>query len=489
MTVIGLTASNDEPSQVNGAYGVITPRTSKWKMSDIRFHNYPVGTTVIYTCSQCDFYRVFTNTANEILADGITFTNISGKYLFMQGHKKEIIYNTDGSLSQAFDGVARSSVTIVWGFPHLTPDPNCFAASTPTDWFDAIICDDTVKMRRVMFTNILPFEDFESVPMKAELLNSVSEWVAEDSTSFSEIVSWVSEQKEPKRHKKFAYALPYIAGRVYNIWWLTGLDFTHMAMEVSQYFVDEDPAVIFKFNYTENRELYEIGHFINSSVVGDYVTVTINATLDADTCEIGDYTHDNEEGQRSLTLCATNRGKLQDEEYLDVNGIRCRYLCPDETGEFEKEDFVRIWSNVSQWPEGRLPTDGENVTIPGPWTILMDVDPAEFEFWHIDGDVIIPATNTEVHIKAEGIWIKAGSLSTEKDSSLGYYPGTVTIELMGNKNDAGYVFTPDLAGNKIMVITGKLELYGKPPSTPWTKLKAFAYAGDTSITVQSAGGW
>ena len=80
-------------------------------------------------------------------------------------------------------------------------------------------------------------------------------------------------------------------------------------------------------------------------------------------------------------------------------------------------------------------------------------------------------------------------MSTEKDSSLGYYPGAVTIELMGNKNDAGYVFTPDLAGNKIMVITGKLELYGKPPSTPWTKLKAFAYAGDTSITVQSAGGW
>ena len=71
-----------------------------------------------------------------------------------------------------------------------------------------------------------------------------------------------------------------------------------------------------------------------------------------------------------MTLCATSRGKLAANEKLDVNGIFCRYECPvKETEIIVKEDFVRLWSNQSQWPEQRLPVDGENVTIPGNWTI------------------------------------------------------------------------------------------------------------------------
>jgi hypothetical protein len=46
-----------------------------------------------------------------------------------------------------------------------------------------------------------------------------------------------------------------------------------------------------------------------------------------------------------------------------------------------------------------------------------------------------------------------------------------------------------MTGNKQFVITGKLELYGKAPATQWTKLKAFANAGDTTISVLSASGW
>lgn len=33
--------------------------------------------------------------------------------------------------------------------------------------------------------------------------------------------------------RKRTYAIPFAAGRVYNIWWLTGLDFTHLNMDVS----------------------------------------------------------------------------------------------------------------------------------------------------------------------------------------------------------------------------------------------------------------
>lgn len=52
---------------------------------------------------------------------------------------------------------------------------------------------------------------------------------------------------------KQTYAMPYLAGRIYNIWWLTGLDFDHLAMSSSSYMTPNDPAILFKFNYTLNR--------------------------------------------------------------------------------------------------------------------------------------------------------------------------------------------------------------------------------------------
>ena len=75
--------------------------------------------------------------------------------------------------------------------------------------------------------------------------------------------------KEPKIHKKFSYSIPFIAGRIYNIWWLTGIDFSHVSLDLSKFFEDSDPAIIFKFNYTEPRELFDIGHLINYEFFGD----------------------------------------------------------------------------------------------------------------------------------------------------------------------------------------------------------------------------
>ena len=119
----------------------------------------------------------------------------------------------------------------------------------------------------------------------------------------------------------------------------------------------------------------------------------------------------------------------------------------------------------------------------------MDMQPADMEFFHIDGRVIIPFTQTNIHIKAHSIWIRAGEFETEKDPDLGYWPGDLTFELLGNKNDRGYVFTPNLVGNKIIVNTGILKLYGKTPGTTWTRLQSIAHVGDTTINVGGSNGW
>jgi hypothetical protein len=46
---------------------------------------------------------------------------------------------------------------------------------------------------------------------------------------------------------------------MYNLWWLTGLDFTSLKMASSNYLLETDDAVLFRFNYTLHREAFDIG--------------------------------------------------------------------------------------------------------------------------------------------------------------------------------------------------------------------------------------
>jgi hypothetical protein len=121
--------------------------------------------------------------------------------------------------------------------------------------------------------------------------------------------------------------------------------------------------------------------------------------------------------------------------------VYCRYLCPAPLGEFVKENFVRYWSNASQWPEGRMPLPGENVTVNGNWTIIMDVDPAVCEFMEIDGDVIVP-NGADRNITCQSIWIRAGSLTAGSASAP--FTNKLNIQINGNKLDPGYVFDHSL---------------------------------------------
>ena len=67
---------------------------------------------------------------------------------------------------------------------------------------------------------------------------------------------------------------------------MTGIDFTYINVDISSVYQDSEPAILFKFNYTENRELFEIGDH------GNYLNET-DEQLDPMLCEIGEYTHNN----------------------------------------------------------------------------------------------------------------------------------------------------------------------------------------------------
>lgn len=133
-----------------------------------------------------------------------------------------------------------------------------------------------------------------------------------------------------------------------------------------------------------------------------------------------------------------------------------------------------------------MPKNGDNITIPCAWSIIMNIQPATINYLEINGDVYIDDT-LDLTISAKNIWIKGGSLNAGSASAPLNH--SLTITLNGEKTDVGLTVDPGLTGNKMLVVTGELYLYGKAPATTWSVLTAIAARGATSITVSSSSGW
>ena len=169
-----------------------------------------------------------------------------------------------------------------------------------------------------------------------------------------------------------------------------------------------------------------------------------------------------------------------------MNGIRCLNFCPEENVLGEREDFSRLWSNASQWPEERLPVEGENVTIPYEWNLVMDIDPPKIEYLKVNGILIFDRARDN-KLEAHYIWVSQGIIRIGSADSP--FMNQAEIVLHGEKDDKYLVIDPDASGNKMLAVTGGLEFYGVIPDTVWTRMVEIAVAGANQIKVSAASGW
>ena len=254
-----------------------------------------------------------------------------------------VIYDLDGSLSSAFDGGSRASGTIVHGWPHIAAfnQATCPQASTPSAWDWAVYCNPTVTIRRVWFTNLQDVQSFNAQWMKITEIQTTTEVVSPTiaNTSYTSVMNVIDPVHKPKKELKGAWGMPFITGKIYNIWWGTGIDFSHLSVVSTDRFTASDAGIVFKFNYTENREMFEIGPMRGGArklTSLDFVTPTATDLAPA-TCQNGEYFQDNanDTAVRRMTLCQSGKGKARF-EYTEVNGIICRFLCPAPEGLFIK---------------------------------------------------------------------------------------------------------------------------------------------------------
>ena len=118
--------------------------------------------------------------------------------------------------------------------------------------------------------------------MKIKEIDDINETVDESETNYYRYRSdWSGMQ--PGSDTKKTWAMWFVAGRVYNAWWHSGQDFTHLNIRKLNFARDE-PAIVFKFNYTLFRELYRI------KAGSTYPRISMY-DIDRDNCLSGEYYH------------------------------------------------------------------------------------------------------------------------------------------------------------------------------------------------------
>ncbi len=141
-----------------------------------------------------------------------------------------------------------------------------------------------------------------------------------------------------------------------------------------------------------------------------------------------------------------------------------------------------LWSNAANWPSGKVPVAGENVTIPGNKTLYLDVSPPDLGNLTIEGDLIFQ--DKDISLTAETITVKGLFQIGTADSP---FQHKATITLNGPKSDEivfGGKFLTTLSG-------GSLQLHGiGATKLSWGQLEGSLSPGDTRLTLDKTPiGW
>lgn len=140
----------------------------------------------------------------------------------------------------------------------------------------------------------------------------------------------------------------------------------------------------------------------------------------------------------------------------------------------DREDFVRNWSNATQWPGGVLPAAGADVTIPANQTVKLDMANVTLGSLIVEGNLFVEGNAV---IEAAFIWIQgkfwAGNASNP-------YTNSLTIRITGTSSaGANYTFG-DQSANKLIVVTGSMTLYAAVNAFPYSVLADKVTADQTT---------
>jgi hypothetical protein len=139
------------------------------------------------------------------------------------------------------------------------------------------------------------------------------------------------------------------------------------------------------------------------------------------------------------------------------------------------------WSDPATWPDGRVPAEGDAVTIDSGMNVVLDVSPPTLRSLTINGKLSF-ANDQDIELATDWIMLH-GELSAGSETAPHTSKATITLvdNVPGENTNA-------MGDRGIMLMGGTLNLHGDRTHT-WTKLAKTAQAGSTTIDVLDASGW
>ena len=123
----------------------------------------------------------------------------------------------------------------------------------------------------------------------------------------------------------------------------------------------------------------------------------------------------------------------------------------------------RMWSLSSSWDNlpDRIPIEGDKVVIESGWNMIFDMETTpDLDSIQINGKLTI-LSGKDREIRTHSLWIRAGTLEIGTENAP--YEDKMYITLLGDNTEKYWAFTPGIeAGNKNLVVTGTLNMYGLP---------------------------
>ena len=140
------------------------------------------------------------------------------------------------------------------------------------------------------------------------------------------------------------------------------------------------------------------------------------------------------------------------------------------------------WSDPASWPEGKVPGEGDAVTIARDMDMILDVAPPVLRSVTIEGKLSF-ADDRDIGLATDWIYLRGGELEIGSEAQPYKHDATITLTDKVPGEDVN-----TMGDRGIMLMLGTLNMHGNREHT-WTKLASTARAGSAQIEVLDASGW
>ena len=214
----------------------------------------------------------------------------------------------------------------------------------------------------------------------------------------------------PKLDPMNSWTMPYVTGHTYRMHWAEGIDWTGLTVELSSRWLPTDKDIVFVMNHTDVRQAINVTTKSGVQIANStYLTDKAAGNL-----TMGDNVLWNETAIREFRMSINGKDITGDRSKLNLLGIACVANCVPAVAIIPVSDTIQYWSNITSWPLGKLPVEGDEVEIQPGWNMVLDLveTPILKKLW-INGRLSFqndPNNGKNINLKARNILVQAGEL-------------------------------------------------------------------------------